>query len=347
MEENSTSPSADTVPDFGVIQSGKYKGTKWVDATEKYLDWNLTNGSEEALAIAKQVIAWRKQNPSHVPPQQKTNGEVNEIDAIIAADRKQQSPATSSPDVAPLQTSAEEVRPRNQQPQSDNSGIEHLVESFVTELQKANGTQFQAIEPINIHGSTRQGMYDAKDALNPPIIFFTFTVGCAILDDSVNGRVRPHPFRKSVEFKHVQSFKQITGSGERDFRIVQLSYYECRSKKEYEWLKGTQFYLRGVIFEKAPSMKTADIDMYQCEIEAGDQLGRLEPTQLLQRAQLLRSSGSQLPITDNLDQLRILMRPIMAKQIMEERKRQVEVRLNSTVADKVAFENAGGIMELI
>lgn len=191
-------------------------------------------------------------------------------------------------------------------------------EEFDRTVQRAVMEALLKYQPMNAGGTTEvimpeTGMYDTDDIMEKPVMFYSFRWGYSIYGGKKFGMQNPHPFNRPVKFEHIATVKN--GVGGRENKIIQVSRAEVYSKKECKWLR--EHVLYGVeYFEEMNKLQDFDYDKHMMNYEASLRLSNMSQFEIVSLAK-----QKSLPPSHDLQALRLLLIPIIAAEMLIDKKR--------------------------
>lgn len=127
-----------------------------------------------------------------------------------------------------------------------SGGNKELLEALKTLNQNNNTSSY---DTLNESGYLNPDLIDPEDVLegNKIVRFYAYRSNYVIVDDKRQGRAIQTPFKNNIMFEHVGT--KTTGVGKHK-ETEHSCVYNCKSKKESEWLKshslfGIAFYASG------------------------------------------------------------------------------------------------------
>lgn len=175
--------------------------------------------------------------------------------------------------------------------------------------------------------------FDPTDVLAEPVIFFTYSIGFGIMDDSKNGRPISTPYKRPIHFVHLFRYEKM---GRHRKEYINISTAKITSKKEAEWMrKHSLFNIK--FFEDICKVKDIDVFMQDKLVEANYEVGRLSDHEVVSRARVEK----EITMTADISQMRKELIFVIAKKRLEQSGRKSTEMVHRTEEEKKKISNAG------
>lgn len=243
----------------------------------------------EKLQIGRIKAQMRKENPDL------TEAELTQMATLKYKGDKVETPVVETVE-EPVDQAEETVveKPKKGKKEVSNEDIMAVIErqqQMIDQLEKE-------LRAKTLNANVVMGGNEAfDDYLEKPINFFCHLHQFAIASYKVKGVEILPPLGRIIKFRHTSRSKTNVHSS-RDARTINLCTFNCRSKKEAEYIRNCPDY-GAVIFEK--SGDALNVDIYEADMmkEASAEISGKSQHQIIEMAK-----AHDVPVSDNMDMMR-------------------------------------------
>lgn len=254
----------------------------------------------EKLQIGRIKAQLLKENPDL------SNDELLEkATAMYKAKQQEKNPVkepVKEPDLPEEEVLEEEIeKPKKGKKEVSNEDIMEVLQKQqkkIDELEQQNQKQKEVISVMQTKQPVAVGGTEVfEDYLKTPINFFCHLHQFAIASYKIKGIEILPPLGRIIKFRHTSRSKTNIHS-QRDARVINLCTYNCRSKKEAEYIRACPDY-GSIIFEK--SSQALNVDIYEADMmkEASAEISNKSQHQIIEMA-----IAHDIPVSDDMAQMR-------------------------------------------
>ena len=207
-----------------------------------------------------------------------------------------------------------------------NTTSEDLMKAILDVWKQQNTKSSVEVYGANGENYVDERDIDLEDMLDRPIRFFAHKAGYIIVDDTRKGQKQNNPLhKKAIIFEYVHT-KRVWHGREQD--IENLCIYECKSKKEAEWLRGhSQFGI--TFFDKLDAKMSQNAEF---AVIAARYMRRVEDMDAHQIRKISQQEGVSTEM--DIQEQRSALAIHYAQREMKANKKQYEQRVGNAITEQ-------------